>query len=148
AGDDDRPDPRRHGAVRGGEVPDLRAVPAGGRRRPGRAHGYLAGGAAGDRCPRPPATRPPDQGRMSDRPELVSGASFRAIVTGMIIGGLLTPCNVYSGLKIGWSFNMSITAALLSFAFWRLAEDLAGTRPWHLQENVVNQTAASSAASI
>ena len=58
----------------------------------------------------------------------VSGASVRAIVTGMLIGALLTPCNVYSGLKIGWSFNMSITAALLSFAFWRLAEDLAGAQ--------------------
>jgi uncharacterized oligopeptide transporter (OPT) family protein len=85
----------------------------------------------------------------SGRPNVpVSGASVRAIVTGMVIGALLTPCNVYSGLKIGWSFNMSITAALLSFAFWRLAEDLAGARAWHLQENVVNQTAASSAASI
>ena len=76
------------------------------------------------------------------------GATVRAIVTGMVIGGLLTPCNVYSGLKIGWSFNMSITAALLSFAFWRFAEDLAGARAWHLQENVINQTTASSAAAI
>ncbi len=76
------------------------------------------------------------------------GATVRAIITGMVIGGLLTPCNVYSGLKIGWSFNMSITSALLSFAFWRLAEDLAGARAWHLQENVINQTTASSAASI
>lgn len=76
------------------------------------------------------------------------GATLRAITTGMVIGALLTPCNVYSGLKIGWSFNMSITSALLSFAFWRLAQDIAGTRPWHLQENVINQTTASSAASI
>ena len=49
------------------------------------------------------------------------GATFRAIATGIVIGVLLTPCNVYSGLKIGWSFNMSITAGLLSFAFWRFA---------------------------
>ena len=76
------------------------------------------------------------------------GATVRAIITGIVIGALLTPCNIYSGLKIGWSFNMSIIAALLSFAFWRVAEDLAGTRPWHLQENVINQTTASSAASI
>ena len=66
----------------------------------------------------------------------------------MVIGALLTPCNIYSGLKIGWSFNMSIVAALLGFAFWRVAQDLTGSRPWHLQENVINQTAASSAASI
>ncbi|HZH05634.1 MAG TPA: OPT/YSL family transporter, partial [Lautropia sp.] len=76
------------------------------------------------------------------------GATIRAIATGMVIGTLLTPCNVYSGLKIGWSFNMSITAGLLAFAFWRFAQDLAQARPWHLQENVINQTTASSAASI
>lgn len=74
--------------------------------------------------------------------------TLRAICTGMIIGALLTPCNVYSGLKIGWSFNMSIAAALLSLAFWRLAEQLAGTRNWGLLENNINQTTASSAASI
>jgi uncharacterized oligopeptide transporter (OPT) family protein len=67
------------------------------------------------------------------------GATIRAIATGMVIGTLLTPCNVYSGLKIGWSFNMSITAGLLAFAFWRFAQDLAQARPWHLQENVINR---------
>ena len=74
--------------------------------------------------------------------------TLRSMITGMVIGALLTPCNVYSGLKIGWSFNMSITASLLAFAFWRLAQELFGTRPWGLQENVLNQTTASSAASI
>lgn len=74
--------------------------------------------------------------------------TIRAVVTGMVLGALLTPCNVYSGLKIGWSFNMSIAAALLSFAFWRSAERIAGVRPWGMLENNINQTAASSAASI
>ena len=36
----------------------------------------------------------------------------RAVVTGMILGGLLSLCNVYLGLKIGWGAPMSITAAL------------------------------------
>ena len=27
----------------------------------------------------------------------------RALVTGLLLGALLTPSNVYSGLKIGWS---------------------------------------------
>ncbi|MDD3765351.1 MAG: OPT/YSL family transporter [Nevskiales bacterium] len=72
----------------------------------------------------------------------------RSILTGMAIGAVLTPCNVYSGLKIGWSFNMSIAAALISLAFWRLAEDLFDARPWGLLENNINQTTASSAASI
>lgn len=74
--------------------------------------------------------------------------TVRAVVTGMLLGALLTPCNVYSGLKIGWSFNMSIAAALLSFAFWKLAERLWGTRSWGMLENNINQTAASSSASI
>jgi putative OPT family oligopeptide transporter len=74
--------------------------------------------------------------------------TVRAIVTGMVLGALLTPCNVYSGLKIGWSFNMSIAAALLSFAFWKAASPLFGARPWNMLENNLNQTAASASASI
>ena len=66
----------------------------------------------------------------------------------MVLGAVLTPCNVYSGLKIGWSFNMSIAAALLSFAFWKLIEQLWPIRQWGLLENNINQTAASSSASI
>lgn len=43
---------------------------------------------------------------------------------------------------------MSITAALLSFAFWKVFETTAHTRSWGLLENNINQTTASSAASI
>ena len=70
--------------------------------------------------------------------------TIRAVVTGMVLGAVLTPCNVYSGLKIGWSFNMSIAAALLSFAFWKLIEQLWPIRQWGMLENNINQTAASS----
>ncbi|PRO72693.1 peptide transporter [Alteromonas alba] len=74
--------------------------------------------------------------------------TVRAIITGIILGILLTPSNIYSGLKIGWTFNMSITAALLSFGFWTLLNQLSMARPWGLLESNINQTAASSAASI
>ncbi len=74
--------------------------------------------------------------------------TVRAVVTGMVLGGLLSFCNIYSGLKIGWSFNMSVTAALLSFGFWQGLHVVAKTRPWGLLENNINQTAASAAASI
>ncbi len=66
----------------------------------------------------------------------------------MVLGALLTPCNIYSGLKIGWTFNMSITAALLSYAFWKIFETTVQTERWGLLENNINQTTASSAASI
>jgi uncharacterized oligopeptide transporter (OPT) family protein len=47
----------------------------------------------------------------------------------VLLGALLAPCNVYSGLKIGWSFNMSIAALLAGLAFWRTAER-AGAQTW------------------
>lgn len=74
--------------------------------------------------------------------------TLRAMVTGLIIGALLAPCNIYSGLKIGWSFNMSITAALLAMAFWQVLSAAGAARPFGLYENTINQTGASAAASI
>jgi len=74
--------------------------------------------------------------------------TVRSILTGMLIGAVLSPCNIYSGLKIGWSFNMSVAAALLSYAFWQTMHRAAGTRRWGLLENNINQTGASAAASI
>ena len=74
--------------------------------------------------------------------------TFRAIFTGMLLGGTLSLCNVYLGLKIGWGFNMSITAALLGFAFWFGTSRAFKTAPFGVLENNMNQTAASAAASI
>ena len=74
--------------------------------------------------------------------------TFRAVMIGMVLGGVLSLCNVYMGLKIGWGFNMSITAALLSFGFYKMLNATLQTREWGMLENNINQTAASSAASI
>jgi uncharacterized oligopeptide transporter (OPT) family protein len=74
--------------------------------------------------------------------------TLRAVLTGVLLGAALAPCNVYSGLKIGWSFNMSIIALLLGLAFWRLLERFARVPSWTLKESNIGQTAASSAASI
>ena len=70
--------------------------------------------------------------------------TLRAIASGMLIGALLTPCNIYSGLKIGWSFNISIIALLLSASFWSLlARARIGGRLGAGEANSA-QTAASS----
>jgi putative OPT family oligopeptide transporter len=75
--------------------------------------------------------------------------SVRAVATGLLLGVLLTPSNVYAGLKIGWSFNMSIIALLLGFGFWQgVAARGTMNRPWTLHESNINQTVASAAASI
>lgn len=72
----------------------------------------------------------------------------RAVLTGMFLAATLSMCNIYLGLKIGWGINMSITAALLSFGFWKLLEKTVKTRPWGILENNINQTACSSGASV
>ncbi|MFK3774448.1 OPT family oligopeptide transporter [Pseudomonas sp. NPDC089406] len=75
--------------------------------------------------------------------------SPRAVLTGAVLGILLTPSNVYAGLKIGWSFNMSIIALLVGFALWQGLARRTSTRPeWTLHESNINQTVASAAASI
>ena len=75
--------------------------------------------------------------------------SLRAVITGILLGILLTPSNVYAGLKIGWSFNMSIIALLIGYAIWQgVAKRSATQLPWTLHESNINQTVASAAASI
>lgn len=74
--------------------------------------------------------------------------TVRAVTSGMLIGGLLTPCNIYSGLKIGWSFNISIIALLIVSGFWALLARLQiGDRLAPGEVNIA-QTAASSSANI
>jgi uncharacterized oligopeptide transporter (OPT) family protein len=75
--------------------------------------------------------------------------SVRAVVTGVLLGILLTPSNVYAGLKIGWSFNMSIIALLVGYGVWQgLARRRGQQAAWTLHESNINQTVASAAASI
>jgi uncharacterized oligopeptide transporter (OPT) family protein len=74
--------------------------------------------------------------------------SLRAVVTGILLGVMLTPSNVYAGLKIGWSFNMSIIALLIGYGFWQGLATRLGKAPWTLHESNINQTVASAAASI
>ncbi|ROM85114.1 peptide transporter [Pseudomonas brassicacearum] len=75
--------------------------------------------------------------------------SLRAVTTGIVLGILLTPSNVYAGLKIGWSFNMSIIALLIGYGIWQgLARRSGAGVPWTLHESNINQTVASAAASI
>lgn len=66
----------------------------------------------------------------------------------MVLGAVLAPSNIYAGLKIGWGFNMSITAALLGYGFWHVAGRSRHVRPFNILENTINQTSASSGAMI
>lgn len=72
----------------------------------------------------------------------------RALLTGMVFGGVLSLCNLYTGLKVGWGMSMSITAALMGYGFWQLLKLTGRVRGLTLLETNVNQMAASAAAAI
>ncbi len=78
-----------------------------------------------------------------DDPQL----TVRAAITGMTLGAVLSASNLYIGLKIGWSFGMGITSAVVGFAiFAALRGVFPGMRPLTMLENNSSQTAASAAA--
>jgi OPT family oligopeptide transporter len=74
--------------------------------------------------------------------------TLRAVATGVLLGGGLSLCNIYTGLKVGWGLSMSITAALLSFGAWQMLRMVLGGRSFNIFETNISQTAASSGASI
>lgn len=77
----------------------------------------------------------------------VAQLTVRAAITGMTLGAILSASNLYIGLKIGWSFGMGITSAVVGFAiFAALRGVFPGMRPLTMLENNTSQTAASAAA--
>jgi len=76
--------------------------------------------------------------------------TVRAILTGVLLGALLSVCNIYVGLRVGIVVNMSIIGALLGYAIWTGLHglDRSRVRPWGILENNLSQTACSSAAAV
>lgn len=76
--------------------------------------------------------------------------TLRALLTGMLLGAVLSICNVYLGLRIGWGTNMSITGILIAYAFWTGARSASGGRltQFGVLENNINQSACSAAAAV
>lgn len=64
----------------------------------------------------------------------------------MLLGGFMCLSNLYTALKIGWSFGAAITAGVLAWALFG-ALDRAGLlkTPFGLKENNVSQSVASCA---
>jgi uncharacterized oligopeptide transporter (OPT) family protein len=44
--------------------------------------------------------------------------TWRAVLIGSCLGGVLSLTNLYIGLKAGWGFGVAITACILSYAIW------------------------------
>jgi putative OPT family oligopeptide transporter len=74
--------------------------------------------------------------------------TWRGVITGMVLGSILSLCNLYVGLKIGWGIGMSLIAALLAYGFWQILAQTGRIKGLNIFETNISQTAASAAASI
>ncbi|GMU37102.1 MAG: OPT/YSL family transporter [Phycisphaerae bacterium] len=82
--------------------------------------------------------------RSNDRtPQL----TVRAVLTGGLLGMLLSISNLYTVLQLGWAFGVAITACVLSYLMWNAARAASFGRiaPMTLLESNVMQSTASAA---
>ena len=74
--------------------------------------------------------------------------SVRSIVTGMLIGGVMSISNLYVGLKTGWGLGVTITACIIAYAVFRFLEVIVPAYrndPFTILENYTMSSAASAA---
>ncbi len=72
--------------------------------------------------------------------------TWRAVLMGSALGGVLSLTNLYIGLKAGWGFGVAITACILSYAIWTALHRAGIVRtPMTILENNCMQSTASSA---
>ncbi len=72
----------------------------------------------------------------------------RAVVTGMLIGGLMSVSNLYVGLKTGWGLGVTITSCIIAYAVFKFLEQIVPAyrnRPFSTLENYTMSSAASAA---
>lgn len=82
-------------------------------------------------------------GRGDTQPQL----TLRAVLMGGILGMFMSISNLYTTLKLGWSFAVAITACVLSYVLWNGLRSLSGGRlsQMSMLENNCMQSTASAA---
>ena len=76
--------------------------------------------------------------------------TLRAVVMGGVLGMFTAVSNLYTTLKIGWSFGVSITACVISFVVWNaICKIFAGrvSRMSILENNCMQSTATAAGSS-
>jgi uncharacterized oligopeptide transporter (OPT) family protein len=75
------------------------------------------------------------------------GLTVRAIVAGMIFGGLMSLSNLYVGLKSGWGLGVDIAAVIVIFAVFKALRSVGLVRrEFGLMENTMTMTVAVAAS--
>lgn len=75
--------------------------------------------------------------------------TVRAVAMGAVLGMLMSVSNLYTVLKVGWSFGVAITSCVLSYAIWNALRALTGgrlSRMSILENNCMQSTASSAGA--
>jgi len=82
------------------------------------------------------------RGRGDTMPQL----TWRAVIMGSLLGGVLSLTNLYIGLKSGWGFGVAITACILSYAIWTSLHGigLVKTKMTILENNCMQSTASAA----
>jgi putative OPT family oligopeptide transporter len=89
---------------------------------------------------------PPQPHSPPAHPEREPQLTARAVVAGMLLGGVLSLSNLYVALKTGWSIGVSITSAILAFAIFAVLFRLRIVRKhFGMLENNIMQSTASAA---
>src|SRR5437870_7446326 len=72
--------------------------------------------------------------------------TWRAVIMGSVLGGVLSLTNLYIGLKAGWGFGVAITACILSYAIWSglYGMRLVKTKMTILENNCMQSTASAA----
>ena len=76
-----------------------------------------------------------------DMPQL----TLRSIVTGVVLGGVLSLTNLYVGIRTGWTLGVGITSVILSYAAFKLLHRLGLGREMTILENNAMQSIATAA---
>jgi uncharacterized oligopeptide transporter (OPT) family protein len=75
--------------------------------------------------------------------------TLRAVLMGGVLGMFMSISNLYTTLKLGWSFGVAITACVLSFVIWNALRTIWGGRlsQMTILENNCMQSTATAAGS-
>jgi OPT family oligopeptide transporter len=73
--------------------------------------------------------------------------TVRAVIMGGLLGMLMSISNLYTVMKVGWSFGVAITSCVMSFVIWNSIRTIFGGRvkQMSLLENNCMQSTASAA---
>jgi len=71
--------------------------------------------------------------------------TVRSVLTGALLGGVLSLTNLYVGAKTGWSLGVGITAVVLAFAAFKVMSKMGVARDYTVLENNITQSIAVAA---